>query len=85
MRPLLIACVLLVAPPLAADNVYLTNGRVFEDVETRVEGSRVVVYLSFGEIGFSLDAVERIEEGTSSHALYRQRRDWRRPSRPSAG
>lgn len=66
---------ILLAGSLAADDVFLKNGRVFEDVETRVDGSKVLVYLSFGEIGFSLDAVERIEPGTSSHAVYRERRD----------
>ena len=76
MRCRLILLLLLALPSsLVADDVYLKNGRAFEDVEAEVADGRVIVYLEFGEIGFSLDAVERIEESVSSQALYRQRRD----------
>jgi hypothetical protein len=76
MRRLSLLLLLLALPSsLVADDVLLKNGRAFEDVEAEVVGERVIVYLEFGEIGFSLDAVERIEESVSSQALFRQRRD----------
>jgi hypothetical protein len=75
MRRFVALVVLFVALPVAADDVHLKNGRVFEDVEAEIAGSKVVVHLPYGEIGFSLSAVERIEESASSHSLYRQRRD----------
>lgn len=71
----LLALVLIVSTSAVADDVYLKNGRVFEDVEAEVSGDRVIVYLPFGEIGFSRDVVERIEESVSTQAVYRQRRD----------
>jgi len=75
MRRFIAVLIVLLALPLAADDVHLKNGRVFEDVDTRIVGSQVIVLLSYGEIGFSLDAVDRIEESTSSHSVYRQRRE----------
>lgn len=61
--------------PLAADDVYLKNGRVFEDVVTEVADGSLLVYLPFGEMRLALDAVERIESGASSLATFRERRE----------
>lgn len=75
MRRFIAVLIVFVALPVAADDVYLKNGRVFEDVEAEIAGSKVIVHLPYGEIGFSLSAVERIEQSASSFSLYLQRRD----------
>jgi hypothetical protein len=62
------------AAPLAADDVYLKNGRVFEDVIAEVDASMVRIQMAFGEMSFSLAAVERIEHGESSLVGFRARR-----------
>ncbi len=74
-QALAVLIILTVSSSLFADDVYLKNGRVFEDVGTAVDESSVTIYLTFGEIGFSLQAVDRIEKAESSHVLYVQRRD----------
>ena len=66
---------LVVVFPLAADDVYLTNGRVFEDVIAEVDASTVRIRLAFGEMRFSLAAVERIEQVESSLLTFQTRRD----------
>lgn len=77
-----VTLVLLVAP-LGADDVHLKNGRVFEDVIAEVGPSTVRIHLAFGEIGFSLEAVDRIVRAESSLIAYQSRRDELRAS-PSA-
>ena len=60
--PAALLTVIVAAGPAAADDVYLVNGKVFEDVTAEVEGERVAIGLpSGGEIGLPLSHVERIE------------------------
>lgn len=74
LAPLLLVS-LLVAAPAAADDVYLKNGRVFEDVIAEIGLSTVRIRLAFGEMSFSLDAVDRVERSESSLMVYQARRD----------
>jgi len=66
---------LLAAAPAVADNVFLKNGRVFEDVIAEVGLTTVRIHLAFGEMSVSLDAVERVERAESSLVVYQARRD----------
>ena len=58
------------AAPAAADDVLLTNGRSFEGVIARVEGSRVHIRLPYGEMTLPMSRVERIDRGDSTLARY---------------
>lgn len=49
------------AVPAAADDVYLTNGRVFEDVVAHDEGERVAIRMPHGLIRIPAARVARIE------------------------
>jgi len=66
---------ILAAAPVVADDVYLKNGRVFEDVVAEVGAETVRIQLAFGEMGVPLAAVDRVEHGASSLAAFRERRD----------
>ena len=59
IAPLLVVLVA-AASPLAADDVYLKNGRVFEDVIAETGPKMVRIRLAFGEMAFSLDAVDQL-------------------------
>lgn len=72
--PAALLTVIVAAGPAAADDVYLVNGKVFEDVTAEVEGERVAIGLpSGGEIGLPLSHVERIERAETSMARFRER------------
>lgn len=64
---------LLAIAPAQADVVYLTNGQIFEEVETRLEGSQLRIDLPIGSMSLSLDQVERIDEGESVLGQYQER------------
>jgi hypothetical protein len=64
------------APPSAvADDVYLTNGQVFEGVVTRRDGDTVRIRMAHGEMGLPASWIERIESSDSALAGYLERRD----------
>ncbi len=81
-RPRLAAAVLLLAAtllafptgPAAADDVYLTNGRVFEDVVARVEGDRVAIRMHHGLIRMPAEKVAQIVKEDSPLQTYLRRR-----------
>lgn len=85
IAPLLVVLVA-AASPLAADDVYLKNGRVFEDVIAEAGPEIVRIQLAFGEMAFSLDAVDRIERAASSLLQYQERREalWADPTAGAA-
>lgn len=70
--PILLAC--LVATPLAADDVFLKNGRTFEDVVAEIRDDQVHIRLAFGEMAFPVDAIERIERSESSLIAFESQR-----------
>lgn len=75
--PLTLAALLLplLAPvPALGDNVYLTNGRVFEDVLARVEGDRVAIRLPHGLIRIPAAKVSRIVEQDTPLATFLRRK-----------
>lgn len=64
------------APPSAvADDVYLTNGQVFEGVVTRRDGDTVRIRMAHGEMGLPASWIERIETSDSALGGYLERRD----------
>jgi hypothetical protein len=64
------------APPSAvADDVYLTNGQVFEGVVTRRDGDTVRIRMAHGEMGLPASWIERIDESDSALAGYLERRE----------
>ncbi len=69
---ILIVC--LAATPLAADDVFLKNGRTFEDVIAREKDGQVHLRLAFGEMAFPMDAVDRIERSESSLVVFERQR-----------
>ncbi len=70
--PILLVC--LVATPLVADDVFLKNGRTFEDVVAEIRDDQVHIRLAFGEMAFPVDAIDRIERSESSLVAFEQRR-----------
>jgi hypothetical protein len=76
MRVLLSAvfAVFVAAGSVGADEVYLVNGKVFEDVTAEVVGDKVAIGLSSGgEIRLPLSHVERIERSETAMAVFRER------------
>lgn len=71
---ILLATLLLAAAPVAADDVYLTNGQVFEDVVARHDGDKVRIRLAHGEMGFPASWVVRIEESETALGEYLRRK-----------
>lgn len=65
-RPLayiaMMACTFMLVSPVAADTVYLKNGRRIDSSSVRVEGDRVYVRLYGGQVAFPMAVVDRIEE-----------------------
>ena len=45
-----------------ADSVYLKNGRVIHNVQTRIEGERLVIIKDGAELAFPLSWVDRVEK-----------------------
>lgn len=63
------------APPSAvADDVYLSNGQVFEGVVTRWDGDTLRIRMAHGEMGLPASWIERIDESDSALAGYLERR-----------
>ncbi|HLE84187.1 MAG TPA: hypothetical protein VJG13_07595, partial [Thermoanaerobaculia bacterium] len=65
MKPstlLLAGFTLLAALPAGADDVYLANGQVFEDVVARRDGAVLRIRLPHGEMGIPVAWVARVEE-----------------------
>ena len=72
-RTLVIAgvlCALLAIPPVAADDVHLTNGNTFEDVIATVDGDEVRIRLPHGEIALPVSRVQRIDKADSALQEY---------------
>lgn len=67
-------CLAAFADPSSADDVYLTNGRVFEDVVAKVSESSVTIRLPYGEMRLPKSRVLRIETGGSSLQTYLERK-----------
>lgn len=61
-------------PPAAGDDVYLTNGQVFEGVVARRDGDTIRIRMGHGEMGLPASWVERIESGESILGGYLERR-----------
>ena len=72
--PAVAIAVVVAAGPLVADEVYLVNGKVFEDVAAEVVGDEVAIGLpSGGEIRLAMSQVARIERAETAMATYRER------------
>jgi hypothetical protein len=71
--PTIAACLLLavLAVPAAADDVHLTNGKVFEDVVAEVGDDVVRVHLAWGVISLPAGRVARIERQETALERYR--------------
>jgi hypothetical protein len=84
LAPLALLAAVAAAGPIAADDVYLTNGNSFAGVIARVEGDQVRIRLPYGgEIGLPLARVERIERAESAFERYLARKQALR-ARPDA-
>ena len=66
---------LLTALPVFADNVYLANGRKFEDVMAETTDSHVRIHLQGGVLVLPKSQVLRVEPGDSSLGDYLRRRE----------
>jgi hypothetical protein len=65
---------LLAAPPLLADDVYLKNGRSFENVVAEVGDTQVRVHMPGGVLSLPRSAVDRVVKADSSFAEYTRRK-----------
>jgi hypothetical protein len=65
---------LALALPVAADDVHLTNGKVFTGVVARVEGETVAIHLPNGTLRLPAGRVERIERAATALEEYLARR-----------
>lgn len=76
LRSLPILPLLLVtALPVFADNVYLVNGRKFEDVMAETTGSQVRIHLQGGVLVLPKSQVLRVEAGDSNLGEYLRQKD----------
>src|SRR5947209_9995778 len=66
---------LLTGLPVFADNVYLANGRKFEDVMAETTDSHVRIHLQGGVLVLPKSQVLRVEPGASNLGEYLRRRD----------
>jgi hypothetical protein len=76
--------------PLLGDDVYLKNGRSFENVVAEVGDAQVRVHMPGGVVSLPRSAVDRVEKSDSSFAEYSRRKQElesraRGPRPPSAG
>ncbi len=76
--------------PLLGDDVYLKNGRSFENVVAEVGDEQVRVHMPGGVVSLPRSAVDRVEKSDSSFAEYSRRKQdlesrARGPRPPSAG
>jgi hypothetical protein len=60
--------------PLAADDVYLHNGSVFEDVVAEVTDTHVIVELAIGRLRFPVEQVRDVVRSQSALAEFHERR-----------
>jgi len=67
---LLALAVLTASGPVRADDVFLTNGEVFEGVIADVQGDRVAIRLPSGVIRLPMSRVERVVTATSPFEEY---------------
>jgi hypothetical protein len=65
---------LLGAPPLLADDVYLKNGRSFENVVAEIGDTQVRVHMPGGVISLPRGSVDRVTKADSSFAEYSRRK-----------
>lgn len=61
-----LAAALLLGMPAVADDVHLTNGKVYEDVSASTDGTTVTIRLGFGTLRIPANRVERIDAAPSS-------------------
>lgn len=71
---LLVAGLAAAAGPGRADDVYLANGQVFEDVIARRDGDMVRIRMPHGEMGVPASWVARVERSESPLAEYLRRK-----------
>ena len=64
----------LLGAPLLADDVYLKNGRSFENVVAEVGDTQVRVHMPGGVISLPRSSVERVTKADSSFAEYSRRK-----------
>jgi hypothetical protein len=74
-RPLFLLLITLIAVPLFADDVYLTNGRKFEGVVAETTDSQVRIQMQGGTLSLPKSQVLRVETGDSSLAGYLRRKE----------
>ncbi len=75
IRPLPALLLLLTALPVFADNVYLANGRKFEDVMAETTGTQVRIHLQGGVLVLPKSQVLRVEAGDSNLGEYLRRKE----------
>lgn len=82
-RAVLVASLALLAGPGQADDVFLANGQVFEDVVARRDGGVVRIRMAHGEMGIPASWVERIEPSETVLAEYLRRKANLAPDAPA--
>jgi len=75
LRSLPVLLLLLTALPVFADNVYLANGRKFEDVMAETTDSHVRIHLQGGVLVLPKSQVLRVEAGDSNLGEYLRRKE----------
>ena len=83
------ACLALIGlgvSPAAADDVYLHNGSVFEDVVAEETPTHVIVELAIGRLRFPVEQVREVVRSDSALATFHERRQelLRDPSSPAS-
>jgi hypothetical protein len=75
IRPLPGLLLLLTALPVFADNVYLANGRKFEEVMAETTATQVRIHIQGGVLVLPKSQVLRVEAGDSNLGEFLRRRD----------
>ncbi|HEV7504487.1 MAG TPA: hypothetical protein VGS07_06230 [Thermoanaerobaculia bacterium] len=75
LRSLPVLLLLLTAAPVFADNVYLANGRKFEDVMAETTGTQVRIHLQGGVLVLPKSQVLRVEAGDSNLGQYLRQKE----------
>ncbi len=65
-----LACAAGMAAPLAADTVYLTQGRTMEDVTAELTETQIRIRMSGGEMRLALSEVVRIDKSETPYGRY---------------
>jgi hypothetical protein len=73
-RPLFLLLISLIAIPVLADDVYLTNGRKFEGVVAETTDTQVRIQMQGGTLSLPKSQVLRVEAGDTSLAGYLRRK-----------